>query len=145
MQEVHDHAGHFGSKIVLERLRFRVYWPKMAADVREYIRGCLPYAKWATLARSVPLTPIQTGKPYELMEIDFISPFEKFAYGNTYIYNLVDYFSRHMYPHPTFKAGTNDVIILFDHYLQAHPKPYAIYMDAGSHFISQKLRRSFQK
>ena len=33
LREVHDHAGHFGSKIVLERLRFRVYWPKMAVDV----------------------------------------------------------------------------------------------------------------
>ncbi len=37
LQEVHDYAGHFGSKIVLDRLRFRVYWPKMATDVREYI------------------------------------------------------------------------------------------------------------
>ncbi len=117
LQEVHDYAGHFGSKIVLHRLRFRVYWPKMATDVREYIQGCLSCAKWATSARSVPLTPIQTRKPYELMGMDFIGLFEKSAYGNTYIYNLVDYFSRHMYPQPTSSASANDVIILFDHYL----------------------------
>ena len=145
LREVHDHAGHFGSKIVLDRLRFRVYWPKMAADIREYIRGCLPCAKWATSARSVPLTPIQTGEPYELMGMDFIGPFERSAYGNTYIYNLVDYFLRHMYPHPTAGAGTNDVILSFNHYLQANPKPYTVYMDAGSYFTSQKLCTYFQK
>ena len=45
LREVHDHAVHFGSKIVLDRLRFGVYWLKMAADIREYIRGCLSCAK----------------------------------------------------------------------------------------------------
>lgn len=47
--------------------------------------------------------------------MNFISPFKRFAYGNTYIYNLVDYFSRHMYQYPTSGVGTNDVIILFDY------------------------------
>ena len=75
--------------------------------------------------------------------MDFIGLFEKSVYGNTYIYNLVDYFLRHIYLYPTSEAGTNDVIILFDHYLQANIKPYAIYIDASSHFISQKLRTYF--
>ena len=145
LREVHDHAGYFFSKIVLDRLRFRVYYPKMAADICKYIRDCLLYAKWATSARLVPLTPIQTGEPYKVMGIDFIGPFEKSAYGNTYIYNLLDYFLRHMYPYPTSGAGTNDVIILFNHYLRANPNPYAVYMDAGSDFKSQKLRTYFQK
>ena len=79
------------------------------------------------------------------MVIDFIGPFNKSAYGHIYIYNFVDYFSRHMYPYPTSNAGTNDGIILFDHYLWAHPKPYAVYIDTGSYFISQKLRTYFQK
>ncbi len=70
------------------------------------------------------------------MGMDFIGPFEKSVYGNTYIYNLVDYFSRHMYPHPNSGTGANDIIILFDHYLRANPKPYMMYIDAGSHFTS---------
>ena len=77
------------------------------------------------------------------MGIDFIGPFKKFADGNTYIYNLVDYFVRHMYPNPTFGSDINDVIILFDHYLQTNPKLYAIYMDTGLHFTSQKLYKYF--
>lgn len=68
------------------------------------------------------------------MRIDFISIFERSSYGNTNIYNLVDYFSRHIYHHPNAESGTNNVIFLLDHYLQANPKPYAVYIDAGSHF-----------
>lgn len=123
LREIHNHAGHSGSKIVLNRLRFRVYWHKMVSNVHEYIQGCLPCPKWATSARSVPLILIQTGEPYELMGMEFIGSFERSAYGNTYIYNLVDYFSRHMYLYSTSGAGTNNVIISFDHSLRANPKP----------------------
>lgn len=43
-------------------------------------------------AQPVPLSPIKTGEPYELIEMDFIGPFKKLAYSNTYIYNLIEYF-----------------------------------------------------
>lgn len=48
-----------------------------------------------------------------------------------------------MYPHPTFEAGKNNIIILFDHYLQVNSKFYTVYIDVSSHFISQKLRTYF--
>lgn len=115
--EVHDYAGYFGLKIALNHLRFRVFWPKVAADIHKHIQDCWLYAKWAMTAWSVPLTPIQTREPYKLMRMDFISTFERFAYGNTYIYNLIDYFLKHMYLYPTAGAGTNDIIFLFDYYL----------------------------
>lgn len=79
------------------------------------------------------------------MEIDFIGPFEISAYGNTYIYNLFECFSRHIYPHLISGAGINNVIILFDHYLRANPKPYIVYININSHFTSQSLYTYFQK
>lgn len=89
-QENHDYVGHFRSKIVFDHFRFQIYWPKMAIDICEYIWGCLFYAKWAMSAQSVLLTSIQTRKLYEFIGMDFIDLFEKFAYDNTYIYNLVN-------------------------------------------------------
>ena len=77
--------------------------------------------------------------------MDFIGHFKKFAYGNTYIYNLLDHFLWYMYPHPTFGAHTNNIIILFDYYFQANPKLYTVYIDTGFYFTSQKLRTYFQK
>ena len=79
------------------------------------------------------------------MGMDFIGPFKKSAYRNTHIYNLVNYFSRHMYPYPTPGAGGDNVISSFDHYLRFNLKPYAVYMDAGTHFTSQKLYIYFRK
>ena len=43
------------------------------------------------------------------------------------------------------RADANNVIISFNHYLQANPKLYAVYMDAGLHFTSQKLHMYFKK
>lgn len=41
LEEFHDHAGHFRSKIVLHCLHFQLFWPKIAADVCKYIQGYL--------------------------------------------------------------------------------------------------------
>ena len=79
------------------------------------------------------------------MGMDFIGPFEKSAYRNTHIYNLIDYFFKHMYPHSSPSTGGNNIISLFDHYLRFNLKPYVVYMDASTYFISQKLRTYFQK
>ena len=117
----------------------------MAVDVWEYIWGYLFYAKWAISAQLILFYFIQTRELYKLMAIDFIGPFKKFIYDNTYIYNLVNNFLRHIYPYPTFGTGTNNVIILFDYYLQANPKFYAIYINISSYFTSQKLCTYFQK
>ena len=77
------------------------------------------------------------------MEMDLISPFEKFPYGNTHIYYLINYFSRHIYPHHTLGAGRDNVILSFDYYLWFTPKPYTVYIDVGTYFTSQKLCISF--
>lgn len=77
------------------------------------------------------------------IRIDFISLFKKSVYGNTYIYNLIDYFSRHIYPYFMSGIYINNVIILFNHYLQANLKLYTIYIDANLYFISQELRMYF--
>lgn len=73
------------------------------------------------------------------MEIDIIGFFKRFVYKITYIYNLIDYFSKYIYLHLTFRADINNVIISFDYYLKANPKFYIVYIDAGLYFISQKL------
>lgn len=91
------------------------------------------------------LTLIQTREPYELIKIDFIGLFERFTYKNIYIYNLVDSFSKYIYLYSTFGVGTNNIISLFDYYVQANFKPYAVYINAGLYFTSQKLCTYFQE
>lgn len=54
---------------------------------------------------------IQIEKPYKLIEINFNSFFKRFLYKNTYIYNLVNYFLRHIYSCFTINAGINNIIL----------------------------------
>lgn len=111
----------------------------MTCNILENIQVCLPYVKWFIATWFVPLTPIQIGEPYELMGRDFIGFFKRFSYKNIYIYNLVNNFLKHIYPHPTVNASIKNVIFLFNFYFRANFKSYTIYMDANSYFTRQKL------
>lgn len=44
-----------------------------------------------------------------------------------------------------FKIYTKNIIILFDYYLQACLKLYAMYIDVDSYFTNQKFHIYFQK
>ena len=43
MEEFHcaPLSGHLGARKVIAALQARFWWPKLAADVRTFIRGCL--------------------------------------------------------------------------------------------------------
>ena len=82
----------------------------MALNICKYIQDCLLYTKLAIITWFIALTLIQTRESYELMRINFIGLFENSTYKNTYIYNLVDYFFKHIYPYPTSSAGGEDII-----------------------------------
>ena len=142
LQEAHDAAGHFSSNIVLNRIKEKVFWPHMASDVRDYILGCLPCAQWATAARQVPLSPIQTYRPYDLFGIDFMDwPGPIPEGGFKHVCNMVDYFSGSLYPYPAYGTSAMDAKKAFSHHHGCgHPMPAAVYWDAGSAFISSEMR-----
>lgn len=113
IQKIYNYIDYFKFKIVLDHLGFYIFWLEIATSICKYIQNYLFYAKQTTIAQSILLILIQTKELYELMKIDFISFFQRFAY-NIYIYNLVDYFSRHIYLHTTLSANINNVIFLFN-------------------------------
>lgn len=43
--QAHDEAGHFAIAITIRKLN-AYYWPRMYIDIRDYIEGCLLYAKY---------------------------------------------------------------------------------------------------
>lgn len=73
------------------------------------------------------------------MQIDFISLFKKFLHRNSYIYKLINFFSKHIYSYSSINISTNNVINLFNHYLQSNDKSYTMYINTSSYFISEKL------
>lgn len=85
------------------------------------------------MACFIPLILFQNRKLYELIEIDFINLFKKFAYINIYIYNLVNYFTTYIYLYFTPSADENNVILSFNYY---HQFNLIVYMDIDMHFTN---------
>ena len=140
LADTHDKMGHFSSKIILENLRYRVYWPKMAEDVKDYIKGCIACAKWAHGQRSQPLKPITATKPFDLLGMDFVGPFNITKAGNQYVLNIVDYFSGFMIPTSLPSASGRETITSLRRTFSRFPRPAATYLDIGTHFNNKAMK-----
>ena len=70
----HDQEGHFAAYIMIRKLQ-NYFWPKMAADIKTYILGCLYCVEYGITQRSQKLSPVSVDTPNTLIGIDFIGPF----------------------------------------------------------------------
>lgn len=68
--------------------------------------------------------------------MNFIDFFKKFIYKNIYIYNLVIYFFKYIYPYYNQNANRDNIILLFNYYLWFNLKFYIIYIDVLIHFTN---------
>ena len=80
---------------VFKLARERLYWPKMYADIKQFIHdecGCLAQRK-PHIQQVAPLQSIVTSAPMEMIAIDYLH-LEKSSGGYEYILLIVDHFTR---------------------------------------------------
>ena len=140
LQQVHDEKGHFSTKIVLERIRYRVFWPRMAADIRDYIEGCIQCARFAAKQYSQPLHPVTVLEPGQLFGMDYIGPLPLTPRGYRFILNVNDYFSRYHMPKKTKNNNKEDTIECLKEVFDDYTTPIAVYIDQGQHFDNAEIR-----
>ena len=103
--EVHDNPfyGHKGVQRTLEHLQRSFTWPRMRADVAEYVRQCqscqqhkVPRVKPGGLLQPVEIPD----GPWECVSLDFITCLPKTPRGNDALIVFVDKFSKmtHLVP-----------------------------------------------
>ncbi len=70
----HEGWGHQGVTRSCSLIRRRVYWPKMASDVRAHIRKCqlCVRAKASEPIPKVPMRHLMAFRPLEVLAIDFV-------------------------------------------------------------------------
>ncbi|KAI0994842.1 hypothetical protein K3495_g13340 [Podosphaera aphanis] len=141
LRMVHDEGGHISQVITLRKLK-KFYWPRMAVDVRDYIKGCLVCAKFGTAIRSQTSARVAVSEPMELLGIDFIGPFPKFEkVSKRYILIAVDYFSRYIWAEAVERNDSDTVINFLEKTIfEKFGIPVGLYMDPGPHF-GEKTRR----
>ena len=86
LKELHENMGHLGVDRTLDLAKERFYWPRMQRDIEHHIgHAChCVKQKTPTLKTGVPLKPITTPSPFELIAIDFLH-LEKSSGENDYI------------------------------------------------------------
>lgn len=144
----HTASLHAGIIHTWQHLRdCHVNYPGMLDDVEQRIKECLPCSRFETTqkARAGSLHPIVAMAPMQLVELDFIGPFQKTARGNKYIINAHDLFSKadHLYVCEAATAETT-ADCLMDLY-RYFGLPHTIYHDGGSHFVNQAIEIVLQR
>jgi len=94
LKNAHDDDGHFGKESTLRKLKEKVFWPTMTADVNVYISSCVPCVLHATHTRRHFLRPILVIIPFTMLAMDFVGPFSEGLSGKKYFLHVMDYFSR---------------------------------------------------
>ena len=68
----------------------------MYADVQTYIKSCLACQQRKSMANhsAGELQLFSASRPFEMVGIDLLGPFQKSSSGNTYVVTMVDRFTR---------------------------------------------------
>lgn len=144
LKALHDDYGHLSSDRVLSMARSRVWWPRMADDVKEYIRAC----KRCALNKDVPIrkterksTVIEVSEPFERWHVDVIESITlASARGHRCIFVAQDAFSKWPIALPAKKCTAATIISwVKSAILDKFGKPKQIMTDHGSVFGSKEF------
>ena len=138
-------AGHFGQDKTIELIHRNFWWPKMDADIREYIRSCLEcqqdksrrHRQYGLLS---PLEPPHA--PWQSIAMDFIMDLPE-SMGCTELWVVIDRFTKmaHLIPLPPKGKTAEDLARIFAREIwRLHGLPRDIVSDRDSRFTSDTWR-----
>jgi hypothetical protein len=100
IERFHDHklAGHLGIAKTTGRIAARYTWPKMRADIANYINSCIVCVKRKPYgSKTAPLQPIAaTSFVWQKIAMDIVGPLPETHNGNRYILVMSEYTTRYM-------------------------------------------------
>ena len=68
----HDKVGHLGLECMLDLMHDRLFWPHMAAQVKEHVLKCCPCLAFKARQQKAPLKNIVATHPLELVHLDYL-------------------------------------------------------------------------
>ena len=144
MHENPSQGGHMGVHKILEKLKLRFYWPKMAEDVQNLLRSCksCQLNKEQIHPNHEELYPIEkSASPFEHLHMDIIGPVVPSTRGSKYILSIIDGFSKYLLCFPMRDQTAITVTrILINHVISKYGVPKFITSDQGRNFMSQILK-----
>lgn len=141
LQNLHDDMGHLGIECTLDLVRWRFYWPRMAAAVERKVKTCERCVhRKARPEKAAPLVNIQTTRPMELVCMDFLS-IEPDNRNTKDILVITDHFTKYAVAIPTRDQKANTAAkCLWEHFLVHYGFPEKLHSDQGRDFESHTIK-----
>lgn len=141
LRSLHDESGHMGVERTTELINNRFYWPRMTAEVEQYIRTCGRCISRKTLPqRASPLNQITSNGPLDLVCIDFLQ-IEPDSKGIANVLVVTDHFTRYAQAFATKDQKALTVArVLWEKYFVHYGLPARIHSDQGRDFESRLIK-----
>ena len=136
-------AGHFGVKKTFGRISCKFLWPRMWAEVKEYVRTCSSCQRAATKSNArAPLQPLQcVDEPFQKVAFDLVGPLPKSSSGFRYLLTMMCLYTKYPEAIPLKRVDNESVLDAMFEVFASYGLPKVLLTDQGSVFTS-KLTKS---
>jgi len=132
------HEGHPGMDRMKQRLRTKVWWPRIDSEVEKFVKACSSCLAVSRPPNPLPITTTQLPcRPWEYVAMDFLGPLP----SGKYVFVIVDYFSRFMEVFFAPSTSTEFTLKLLWQAFSRHGFPCRAKTDNATNFVS----RSFEE
>ena len=140
----HDEQGHPGFMRTYSKIRENYFWITMKKDIVRHCKNCKGCVKRKSPQNRtrIPLNPIESNAPLEIVGIDFVGPLPLTEDGNRYIMTFQDHFTRWPAAFPLKKATEIEVVDCIRSFSRDFGYPDKILSDRGSAFLSDIVKRA---
>lgn len=144
----HDFSGHFGVDKVKLLIMQQFWFPRMTEYVKQHIQQCVTCAFTKVPAGKVQgkLNPIPPGKrPFELVHMDFLGPFNASSSRNTELLVIIDNLTKFVRLRACTSCSTKCVLRYFEEFINDFGSPNRVVTDRGSCFTSAAFKEFCMK
>lgn len=115
IRRAHDHplCAHGGVGKTLNRLKTFFFWPKMSAQVADYVLACetCKQTKATNKIQRPPMGQQQVSvRVFQKLYIDLLGPYPRSSLGNVGIIIVLDHMSKFHFLEPIKKFTTNVIV-----------------------------------
>lgn len=133
-------SAHGGIFKTTDRVKRQYYWPKMEGDIRKYVSSC-EVCKASKPTNQTQRSPMgkqrSANRPFEVISIDYVGPLPRSRAGFSYLFVVLDSFSKFTHLHPMRAANTQSTIkCLKEHIFLTFGTPRYLISDNGTQFTA---------
>lgn len=131
------HEGHPGMTLMKQRLRAKVWWPKLDVQVEKFVKNCRGCMLVAAPAAPVPMKRRELpSEPWQHLAMDFLGPLPS---GHNLLV-LVDYYSRYIEVDVMTNIDSKETIKRISAVFARFGLPISLTADNGRQLISDEFR-----